>query len=168
MASKGKIDRHPDVQEVVVTGKRPKKPSKLQQWSDTYTKATTENPGKKLAADMTPYLGSATGIADTLNDAYRGDYEKLPLDVVGIIPGARYVTRGAEAAKAARAAGTSAVEAIRNLAPESHIIRTNEKVARGLDNAQDVYQAESTRLKFARGGRIDGIAKRGKTKGRMR
>lgn len=164
MASKGKIDRYPNVQEVEVTAR---KPSKVEQWSDDYTKWQQENPGKKLAADMTPYVGSATGVADTLNDAYRGDYGKLPLDVVGIIPGVRYITRGAKAAKAARAAGNSAVDAVRNLAPESNIIRANEKAARGLDNAQDVYQAKSA-TGHARGGRIDGIAKRGKTKGRMR
>lgn len=161
-----------DVQEVVVSAPRPKKPSKFKQWSDSYTAATRENPGKKLTADMIPFLGTATGIADTLNDAYRGDYINLPLDVAGIIPGARYLTRGLDAAKAARAAGNSVFDAVRNMPLEHHMIRVNEGAARTLDNAQDVSQAkDNTEKKYARGGLIkprDGIAQRGKTKGRMR
>jgi hypothetical protein len=141
------------VQEVVVSAKRPDRVSRA---LDKYDDWGKKNPKTKLAADLTPVLGSATSLVDAAVKEDRGDRAGALIDAAGAIPSLKY----------SRVLGT----AIRAMP------RVNAAV-RGVgaaDNVKDVadYVENSKPSKKARGGMItfrgNGIAKRGLTKGRMR
>jgi hypothetical protein len=179
MASQKKND---SVQEVVVSAKRPSTPlqrlkKKLDRASDSYTKWQEENPGTKLAADGFPGSGFATGIGDILNDTYRGNYANIPIDAISIIPGGRLASKAVTAGVDAVRNSQPVIDAIRNLPVDHYMTRTNEVAARLLGGVQDTFQAKDQHVKnreekkYAKGGMVksrDGVAQRGKTKGKMR
>ena len=174
MASKKKND---DVQEVVVSAKRPSTPlkklkRKLDRTSDAYSKWQEENPGTKLAADTFPLSGLATGVADILNDTYTGNYANIPADALSLVPGGKTVGRAVSAGVNAVRNGLPIIDALKNLPSDPRFIRRMQRkmtqVGRLQDSSDAADQAVRNEMGYARGGRIDGIAKRGKTKGRMR
>ena len=71
--------------------------------SDAYDAWKAANPKKKLAADLTPGVGVATALADTVQDLYKGEYGDAALDAVGAIP----ALGGAKLLKVARAKKTA-------------------------------------------------------------
>lgn len=176
MASKKKFEGT----EVVVTAKRPTNPlkrlkKKLDRASDDYTEWSENNPATKLAADSLPVSGFATGVADTLNDAYRGNYASVPADVLGVIPGARFAGKAVSAGSEALRNGQPIIDALRNLPSDPRYIRRMERKMKEVDRLQDRSQAADQAAKnemgYARGGIVrgrDGLAQRGKTKGKMR
>ena len=71
--------------------------------SDAYDEWKEENPKKKLAADLTPGVGVATAVADTVQDVYKGEYADAALDALGAIPalgGAKLLKMAKKTAKA--------------------------------------------------------------------
>lgn len=174
MASKKKND---DVQEVVVTAKRPSTPAKrlkrkLDRMSDAYSKWQRENPGEKFAADTFPVSNWGTGVADILNDAYTGNYAAIPADVLSLVPGAKTAGRAVVAGADAIRNGRPVIDALKNLPSDPRFIRRMQRkmtqVGRLQDSSQAADQAVKNEMGYARGGRIDGIAQRGKTKGKIR
>lgn len=177
MASQKKND---GVREVVVTAKRPSTPlqrlkRKLDSASDSYTKWQEENPGTKFTADTFPVSNWGTGVADTLNDAYTGNYAAIPADVLSLVPGTKTAARAISAGTNAVRNGTSVIDALKNLPSDPRYIRRMQRkmtqVGRLQDSTDAADQAVRNEMGYAKGGMVrsrDGIAKRGKTKGRMR
>lgn len=162
MASKKKND---SVQEVVVSAKRPttslkRLKKKLDRTSDAYSKWQEENPGTKLTVDSLPGSGFATGIADMLNDTYRGNYTNIPIDAISIIPGGRLVSKAVTAGVDAVRNSQPVIDAIRSLPLDHYMTRTNEAAARLLGGVQDTFQAKDQydknreEKKYAEGGDV--------------
>lgn len=144
-----------------------------------YRQMSADNSEAKLALDTLPYTGMATSLADAGADAYEGNYPDAALDLLGVIPGAKFIK------------GSGAVKDLMKYAS------SKENLARTADRASDsvTYAEEKTSQakekprgdagmrqanpkpasKMKRGGKVkttassraDGIAQRGKTRGRM-
>jgi hypothetical protein len=129
---------------------------------DDYEAAAKANPGTKLAADLTPFVGAGTSVADAAVDFRAGRNKEAVVDMLGVIP---YF----KAARTVLPMGKELVAATRTGAVKEALSR----LARLGDTVGDV--SDATRNKgFKRGGRVkstskrgDGIAQRGKTKGRF-
>ena len=146
MASKGKIDRYPDVQEVVVTGKR-------RSLLDKYEDASVENPKTKLALDLLPGTGQITSVIDSANSARKGNYVDAAVDLAGVLPPVKWVSKAVKATKAKK-------------------LYRNLKELDSVGDTQEFAKKEGETERMARGGMVksrgNGIAQRGKTKGKMR
>jgi len=129
-----------------------------------YRKISSENPETKLALDVAPFSGVATSLADAGADAYEGNYVDAGLNLLGVVPGVKII---------------KGVGAIKNAAKNAGLMAD---LARNTDRASDAvtYGEEKTKEKnepdknktMKKGGmiissRADGIASRGKTKGRI-
>jgi hypothetical protein len=147
MASKGKIDRYPDVQEVVVSGKRPK--SGVTGMLDKYEEASEANPKTKLALDLAPGTGQVMSALDAVNSLRRGNYADAAINAAGVLPPVKWAQKAVRAKKL-----------YSNLRSLDHVNDTND------------FAKKEEAAGRAKGGivksRGDGCAKRGKTKGKMR
>lgn len=177
MASKKKFEGT----EVVVTAKRPTTPlkrlkRKLDSASNTYAEWQEENPGTKFVADSFPVSNWGTGVADTLQDAYTGNYAAIPADVLSLVPGTKTAARAVSAGTNAIRNGTSVIDALKNLPSDPRYIRRMQRkmtqVGRLQDSSDAADQIVRNEMGYAKGGMIksrgNGIAQRGKTKGKMR
>lgn len=72
--------------------------------SDAYDALKEANPKTKLALDLTPGVGVATAIADTVQDVYKGEYKDAALDALGAIPALVGLKSARKAVKLAKAA----------------------------------------------------------------
>ena len=129
-----------------------------------YRKMSSDNPEAKLALDVAPFSGVATSLADAGADAYEGNYADAGLNLLGVVPGVKLI-KGAGAIKnAAKYAGSMA-----NLARTTD--RTSDAVTYGEEKTKETNEPAKNKP-MKKGGmtvssRADGIASRGKTKGRI-
>ena len=141
-----------------------------------YRKMSSDNPEAKLALDVAPFSGVATSLADAGADAYEGNYADAGLDLLGVVPGVKLI-KGIGAIK----------NATKYAGPKADLARTADRASDSVTYAEEkaVEAKEPTKRnvfrsnaspklaqKMKTGGmtasaRGDGIACRGKTKGRF-
>jgi hypothetical protein len=124
-----------------------------------YRKLSSDYPEAKVALDLAPFSGVATSLADAGADAYEGAYDKAALDLLGVVPGAKLI-KGAGTVKNAVKFGSSAANLSRNADQANDVTDYIEQKREQQVNKK----AKGGLAKFFRG---DGIAQRGKTKGRF-
>ena len=141
-----------------------------------YRKMASDNPEAKLALDVAPFSGVATSLADSGADAYEGNYVDAGLDLLGVVPGVKLI-KGAGAIKNAMKYAGSGADLARTADRASDAVTyAEEKTV----EAKEPSKSDAGRGKInpkrvnglKRGGttassRGDGIASRGKTKGRF-
>jgi hypothetical protein len=144
-----------------------------------YRQLSANNPEAKLALDVAPFSGVATSLADAGADAYEGNYADAGLDLLGVVPGAKLI-KGAGAVKnMLKYAGTKADLARTTDRASDSVTYAEEKAAeakerpkgdagRGKVNPKQVSEMKrGGAVKSTASSRADGIAARGKTRGRI-
>jgi len=141
-----------------------------------YRKMSSDNPEAKLALDVAPFSGVATSLADAGADAYEGNYADAGLDLLGVVPGVKLI-KGAGAVKNAMKYAGSKADLARTADRASDSVTYAEEktveakepskgdAGRGKVNPKRVNGMKSGGMTASRRG--DGIASRGKTKGRF-
>jgi hypothetical protein len=141
-----------------------------------YRKMSSDNPEAKLALDVAPFSGVATSLADAGADAYEGNYADAGLDLLGVVPGAKLI-KGAGAVKnMMKYAGSKADLARTTDRASDSVTYAEEKTAeakelpkgdagRGRVNPRRVNDMKKGGVTASSRG--DGIASRGKTRGRF-
>jgi len=129
-----------------------------------YRKISSDNPEAKLALDVAPFTGIATSLADAGADAYEGNYADAGLNLLGVVPGVKLIKGVGAIKNAAKYAGSMA-----NLARTTD--RTSDAVTYGEEKTKKTNEPAKNKP-MKKGGmtasiRADGIAIRGKTKGRI-
>ena len=129
-----------------------------------YRKISSENPETKLALDMAPFSGVATSLADAGADAYEGNYVDAGLNLLGVVPGVKLIKGVGAIKNAAKYAGSMA-----DLARNTD--RASDAVTYGEEKTKETNEPDKNKT-MKKGGmivssRADGIASRGKTKGRI-
>lgn len=141
-----------------------------------YRKFSSENPEAKFALDVTPYSGVATSLADSVSDAYEGNYPDAALDLLGVVPGVKLIKGVGAAKSASKYAGTGAELARTADRTSDSLTYAEEKTAearepskgnagRGKVNPKRVNEMKKGGMTASK--RADGIASRGKTRGRI-
>ena len=141
-----------------------------------YRKISSDNPEAKLALDVAPFSGVATSLADAGADAYEGNYADAGLDLLGVVPGVKLI-KGAGAIKNAMKYAGSKADLARTADrasdsvtyAEEKTVEAKEKpkgnAGRGKVNPKRVNEMKNGGITASSRG--DGIASRGKTKGRF-
>jgi len=135
---------------------------------DRYKKWSEDNPKTKLAADLTPGIGAATSVGDSAVAFNEGRHGDAALELLGVVPGVKALPMINKASRAAQK------------------INKARQAATTADKTSDTLQyvegrkSEDDKPDWATGGmkkggkvrtasqRADGIAQRGKTKGRIK
>lgn len=156
-----------DVYEVPVTASRPSRAERFaQSASEGYDNLSKEYPTTKYVLDSLPVSGQITSGLDAVNSTYKGDYGSAAVDALGILPGGGIAKKIRATYKGLKKAPVKELEMLR----------------KGLNNVQQLDRVGDaktfyenaepmTERNYAKGGLVksrDGIAQRGKTKGRMR
>jgi len=144
-----------------------------------YRQLSNDNPEVKLALDMAPFSGIATSLADSGADAYEGNYVDAGLDLLGVIPGAKLI-KGSGTVKNLMKYADSKADLSRTFDRASDLTTyAEEKIAQDKEKSRGNTAKERINVNLAsgmkRGGtvkftassRADGIAQRGKTKGKI-
>lgn len=140
---------------------------------DNYKKWSEDNPGKKLAADLTPGIGIATSLGDAAVAASEERYGDATGELLGVVPAAKYINALTKISKAGRKANK--FKEIANVADKSsdtlQALESGHKRSEREKPSKPDYETGGMK----KGGKVssaskrgDGIAQRGKTRGRMR
>jgi len=126
-----------------------------------YRKISSDNPEAKLALDMAPFSGVATSLADAAADAYEGNYVDAGLNLLGVVPGVKIIKGVGAIKNAAKFAG-----------PMANLARTTDRTSDVVTYGEEKTNEPAKNKPMKKGGmtasiRADGIASRGKTKGRI-
>lgn len=141
-----------------------------------YRKFSSDNPEAKFALDVAPYSGVATSLADSVSDAYEGNYPDAALDLLGIVPGVKFIKGAGTVKSVSKHAGTGAELARTADRASDALTYAEEKTAEAKEPAKGNAGRGKVNPKrvneMKRGGltassRGDGIASRGRTKGRF-
>ena len=155
-----------DVFEVVTTAPRP---SRLERAAESaskgYDNLSKQYPTTKFVLDSLPVTGQIASGLDTANSMYKGDYGSAAVDALGILPGGGIAKKIRSTYKGLKKAPVKELEYLKQ----------------GLNNVQQLDRVGDAKTymdnvgpekNYARGGMVksrgNGIAQRGKTKGRMR
>ena len=141
-----------------------------------YRKMASDNPEAKLALDVAPFSGVATSLADAGADAYEGNYADAGLDLLGVVPGAKLIKGAGSVKNMLKYAGTKADLARTTDRASDSVTYAEEKTVeakeapkgdagRGKVNPKRVNGMKNGGMTASSRG--DGIASRGKTKGRF-
>ena len=145
-----------------------------------YREASSRAPEAKLALDLHPVTGIAMSALDAAASAAEGNYGDAGLELLGVVPGVKYIP-GAGATKAFRKYADAKSNAARTIDRASDSVSyATSKIAAAKEKysgTEDKGAAESAAKRkdketYKKGGlaaskRADGIAVRGKTRGRM-
>ena len=130
-----------------------------------YKKWAEDNPDTKLAADVTPYSGSATSIGDAAVAADEGRYGDAGLELLGVIP---LVKAGMKASKL-RQKISKATRAAQAVDRTSDTVSAGETAVQNKVSSMDKPDYLTGGMK--KGGKVrsassraDGCAIRGKTR----
>ena len=141
-----------------------------------YRKLSSDNPEAKLVLDMAPVSGAGTSLADAAADAYEGNYADAGLDLLGVVPGAKLIRGTGRVKDIWKYAGTKADLARTTDRASDAVTYAEEKTAEAKEKPKGNAgrgKVNPKRLdEMKKGGmtassRADGIAQRGKTRGRI-
>jgi hypothetical protein len=141
-----------------------------------YRKMSSDNPEAKLALDVAPFSGVATSLADAGADAYEGNYVDAGLDLLGVVPGVKLIKGMGAIKSSSKYAGPKADLARTTDRASDSVTYAEEKAAEAKEpTKRNVFRSNANpklAKKMKTGGmtassRGDGIASRGKTKGRF-
>lgn len=138
-----------------------------------YDKFVAEHPKSKLAADLTPVAGSVLSLVDTASDINKRDYPAAAIDTLGLIPLAKFIP-GRGFVKSAMRYGGKGWDAARGadvvMDASDAAKNENERLKNKKAKGGIIKKAKSGVIKKATSAskRGDGIANKGKTKGRLR
>ena len=126
-----------------------------------YRKISSDNPEAKLALDVAPFTGIATSLADAVADAYEGNYADAGLNLLGVVPGVKLIKGVGAIKNAAKYAGSMA-----------DLARNTDRASDAVTYGEEKTNEPAKNKPMKKGGmtasiRADGIAIRGKTKGRI-
>lgn len=122
----------------------------LDKISESYKKFKKENKELKLAADLTPVVGSVLSGVDAAEDAYDGNYVGALANAAGMIPGIKHGVVLSKAAKAVQVAKAN---------------NAARAAGRVVDAAGDAGEFDTARREgYAKGGRVTGYKGYGKAR----
>ena len=141
-----------------------------------YREMSSKNPEAKLALDVAPFSGVATSVADAGADAYEGNYADAGLDLLGVVPGAKLIKGSGAIKNMMKYAGSKADLARTTDRASDAVTYAEEKTVeakegpkgdagRGKVNPKRVNEMKKGGMTASSRG--DGIAARGKTRGRF-
>jgi hypothetical protein len=135
---------------------------------DRYKKWSEDNPKTKLAADLTPGIGVATSVGDSAVAFNEGRHGDAALELLGVVPGAKLLPLINKASKTTKRANK--LKEVANTADKTSDTLQYAEGRKSVDDKPDWATGGMKKggaVKSA-SSRADGIAQRGKTKGRIR